>query len=237
MNEPLCRALLRARLNEEDVAARLQVDPKTVRRWLEGRVPYLRHRWALATLTGENETDLWPQLRSGPTRPEEIVAIYPSRDAIPDGVWLRLFRSARHDIGILARDGQFLAAVHGVLGILTERARARVRVRICLADPMAHSRRQDTSQAADAPLVRRGDHAEPYASLAGEGVVEFRQYQAEQYGMICCADDHVLASQYVYGIPAGQVPVLHLQRTGPADITTAYLDSFERAWTGAQLLG
>jgi transcriptional regulator with XRE-family HTH domain len=44
MNESLRRALLRARLSEEDVAVRLQVDPKTVRRWLEGRVPYPQHR-------------------------------------------------------------------------------------------------------------------------------------------------------------------------------------------------
>ena len=63
MNETLCRALLQARLTEEDVATRLQVDPKTVRRWLEGRVPYLRHRWALAALLGLDETDLWPHLR------------------------------------------------------------------------------------------------------------------------------------------------------------------------------
>ena len=38
MNEPLRRALLRARLREDDVASRLGVDPKTVRRWLNGRV-------------------------------------------------------------------------------------------------------------------------------------------------------------------------------------------------------
>jgi hypothetical protein len=41
-----------------------QVDPKTVRRWLEGRVPYLRHRWALAGLLDADEADLWPELRA-----------------------------------------------------------------------------------------------------------------------------------------------------------------------------
>ena len=40
MNESLRRALIHARLREADVAARLNVDPKTVRRWLDGRVPY-----------------------------------------------------------------------------------------------------------------------------------------------------------------------------------------------------
>src|SRR6266851_5184250 len=52
LNETLRCALLRARLSEDDVAARLEVDPKTVRRWLEGRVPYMRHRWALAGVLG-----------------------------------------------------------------------------------------------------------------------------------------------------------------------------------------
>ena len=52
MNEPLRQALLRARLRENDVAARLGVDPKTVRRWLSGRVPYPHNRAAIAGLVG-----------------------------------------------------------------------------------------------------------------------------------------------------------------------------------------
>lgn len=65
LNETFCRALLRARLTEEDIAAHLGVDPKTVRRWAEGRaLPYRRHRWALATMLDTAETDLWPELRS-----------------------------------------------------------------------------------------------------------------------------------------------------------------------------
>ena len=39
MNENLRQALLRARLREDDVAARLDVDPKTVRRWLKAACP------------------------------------------------------------------------------------------------------------------------------------------------------------------------------------------------------
>ena len=67
MNEPLRRALLRARLREDDVAARLGVDPKTVRRWLSGRVPYGNNRAALADLVGADEAELredYPRLTS-----------------------------------------------------------------------------------------------------------------------------------------------------------------------------
>ena len=118
MNETLRRALLRARLSEDDVAARLQVDPKTVRRWLEGRVPYLRHRWALTGLLDADEADLWPEVRAAITarsRPAEIKAIYPNRHALPRDTWLSLFGSAVREIGILACSGLFLAKEPGVL--------------------------------------------------------------------------------------------------------------------------
>src|ERR1017187_6537529 len=98
LNETLRRALLRMRLSEEDVAARLEVDPKTVRRWLEGRVPYLRHRWALAGMLGVDEADLWPQLRTAGSWPEEIQRIYAHRDEVPRHVWQRLFGSAKNEI-------------------------------------------------------------------------------------------------------------------------------------------
>lgn len=39
MNDLLRRALQEARLTEGDVVKRLDVDPKTVHRWLSGRIP------------------------------------------------------------------------------------------------------------------------------------------------------------------------------------------------------
>src|SRR5215469_16686000 len=130
--------MLRARLSEEEVAARLQVDPKTVRRWLEGRVPYLRHRWVLTGLLDADESDLWPEVRAAiiaRSRPADLKAVYPSRQAMPRQAWHSLFRSARHEIAILARSALFLANQPGVLDVLGQRARAGVRVRICLQNP------------------------------------------------------------------------------------------------------
>jgi transcriptional regulator with XRE-family HTH domain len=137
LNETLRRALLRARLTEENVAARLEVDPKTVRRWLEGRVPYLRHRWAIAGMLGLDEADLWPQVSATRSRPEEVLAIYPHRDDVPSDLWQMLFGSAKREIGILGESALFLADDPGVLAVLGDRARAGVKVRICLRDPAA----------------------------------------------------------------------------------------------------
>jgi transcriptional regulator with XRE-family HTH domain len=141
VNENLRQALLRARLREEDVAARLGVDPKTVRRWLEGRVPYPSNRAALADLVGADESDLWPE-SGGPlaphTRPEELATIYPHRWAIPRETWARFFASAEHEIGILAYSALFLAEDAGLLRILTDKARHGVKIRIMLGDPDSH---------------------------------------------------------------------------------------------------
>ena len=103
MNEPLRRALLRARLREVDVAARLGVDPKTVRRWLNGRVPYPHNRTTIAELVGADEADLWPDaggLLAARTRPDDLSTVYSHRWAVPRDVWVRLFGSAKCAIDI-----------------------------------------------------------------------------------------------------------------------------------------
>ena len=136
LNETFCRALLRARLTEEDIAARLGVDPKTVRRWIEGRaLPYRRHRWALATMLDTAETDLWPELRSAQPRPAEVVAVYPHLGTVPRDVWLRLFGSAKRNISLLDHLESPLARDGRIIAVLAERARAGATIRICLADP------------------------------------------------------------------------------------------------------
>src|SRR6266851_619272 len=61
--------------------------------------------------------------------------VYPNRDAVPGDAWLSLFSSAVQEIGILACSGLFLAKQPGVRGVLADRGRDGVRVRVCLRDP------------------------------------------------------------------------------------------------------
>lgn len=230
MNEILCRALLRARLSDEDVAARLEVDPKTVRRWLDGRVPYLRHRWAIALLVGMDESELWPQLRGVRSRPGEVVAIYPRRDSVTAETWIRLFGSAGREVGVLADSAFVLAEDSGLLDVLAERARAGVRARVCLADPFMSER-----------SARDLDGAVADSLVAGIrealGPAEFRLHRVGNYNTICFADDDLMVVQQVYGVPAGEAPVLRLRRAVGGEMVRAYLGSFERIWDGAYPLG
>ncbi len=219
MNESLCRALLEARLSEEDLAVRLQVDPKTVRRWLEGRMPYPRHRWALAAMLGLNETSLWPQLRSARSRPDEVQAVYPHLDAVPEDVWLRLFGSAERDIGILIETAGPFVAYPRVLEALARKAWSGIRVRLCLPDP-------DSVPSAGIRRVFAD-----FAPLRETGHVELRVYTAIIYN----ADNEVLVGQRAHGVATGRGPVLHLRGSeGEGDMVSIYLRSFAEVWGGAR---
>jgi transcriptional regulator with XRE-family HTH domain len=235
LNENLCRALIRARLTEEDVATRLQVDPKTIRRWLEGRVPYLRHRWAIAAMLGVDETDLWPQLRTTRTRPDEVIAIYPHRDTVPREVWLRLFGAAQREIGILDELDMPVAADQAVADALARRAESGVNLRICLHDTNASAGAQGTDcpDRGDTPTARMREGLAIYAPLREEGQVEIRLHLEVVYNSIYYADDQILVSQRAYGIPSKSAPVLLLQRAEDSDMAAAYFGAFESAWTAA----
>jgi transcriptional regulator with XRE-family HTH domain len=233
LNETLRRALLRARLTEEDVAARLEVDPKTVRRWLEGRVPYLRHRWAIASMLDLDEADLWPQVSATRSRPEEVRAIYPHRDDVPLDFWRILFGSAAREISILAESALFLAEDPGILAVLGERARAAVKMRICLCDPntpysalgSAEQRSHATSNVRTSKALTR------FEPLREVGEVEIHLHRAALNNAIYRADNECLIGQYVYGVAAGQSPVLHLRGYDDShDLINTYLESFERIW-------
>jgi transcriptional regulator with XRE-family HTH domain len=238
VNETLRRALLRARLSEDDVAARLQVDPKTVRRWLEGRVPYLRHRWVLTSLLDADEADLWPEVRAAiaaRSRPAEIKAVYPNRHALPREAWLSLFGSAEREIGLLACSGLFLAREPDILDVLAGRARDRVRVRICLRCPdrsvTAEPRVGDDVGDAGVAGIRKA--LATFGQLRETGSVEIRLHRAVLYNSIYRADDQLLVSQHAYGISDERAPVLYLRTADDGDLVATYLDAFERIWTSA----
>jgi hypothetical protein len=233
LNETLCHALLQAGLNEEDVAARLGVDTKTVRRWIEGRaLPYRRHRWALAALLSTAETDLWPQLRSAHPRPEELVAIYPHLGTVPRAVWLRLFGSAQRNISLLDHRERPLTADRDVARVLAEKVTADLTVRICLAEP--GDAEVSAGPGPSTPTADLHDAPGLYAPFRQSGNVEIRVHRKAPYNFIYRADDQLLVAQHAYAIPAEHAPALHLQRTADGSMFTAYLESFERTWADAQ---
>jgi transcriptional regulator with XRE-family HTH domain len=238
VNEPLRQALLRARLREDDVAARLGVDPKTVRRWLNGRVPYPHNRVAIAELVGADEGELWPEA-GGPlaarTRPEELGTVYPHRWAVPREVWVRLFGSAEREIDILAYSALFLAKDTGILRILADKGRSGVNVRIALGDPDGPyvAERGEEEGIGDAMAAKIRNALMFYQPLRAVESIEIRLHRTVLYNSIYRADDQLLVNQHAFGIPAAQSPVFCLSGRNSGEITILYLDSFEHVWASA----
>jgi transcriptional regulator with XRE-family HTH domain len=235
MNEPLRRALMRARMRENDIAARLGVDPKTVRRWLDGRVPYPHNRAALAELVEADEGDLWPDaggLLAARARPEELGTVYPHRWAVPREAWTRLFESAEHEIGILAYSALFLAEDTGILRIIADKGLAGVNVRIALGDPDGANaaQRGDEEGIGDAMAAKIRNALTLYRPLGVVENIEIRLHRTVLYNSIYRGDDQLLVNQHTYGIPAAQAPVFNLNNASYGDMGTLYLDSFERVW-------
>ena len=229
MSESLRRALVSAGLGEEAVAARLGVDPKTVRRWLEGRLPFRRHRWELAAMLGADDDDLWPELRSRRGRPGEIVAVYPRCEDLFADAWIGLLRSASTRIGVLADGRNVLERQFGVRGVLLQKADAGTEVRLCLGDAGDRSAGEGNVP----PDGCGGDAFGWLAALAGHGV-QVRWHHGEPYERMAVADEELLVVQRVWGVPAERRPVLRLQQRGGSGLFAQYAEAFERAWAAAR---
>ncbi|MGH3872878.1 MAG: XRE family transcriptional regulator [Pseudonocardiaceae bacterium] len=237
IGEPLRRALAGARLRDIDVAKTLGVDPKTVQRWLSGRLPQPRHRWGLSDLLSLHEYDLWPHLAGVPSIGPEVYATYPHRGSVPRDVWRQLYAGAQHQIGILVYSGLFLAEDVEMIRLLGAQAKAGVAVRLILGDPDSPnvSQRGDEEGIHDAMAAKIRNAIVLYRPLVTSGV-QIRLHPTVLYNSIYRADDEMLINQHVYGIAAAYAPVLHLRRQRDDDAFSTYVASFERVWSSARPL-
>jgi transcriptional regulator with XRE-family HTH domain len=238
-NDRLRTAMLERGVTPADLSAALEVDPKSVERWIKGRTPYRRHRYAVAAHLGVDETYLWPDAltpdQMANASESEIINIYPHRWTVPSDLWRNFFGDADREIGVLVYSGLFVPDDAGLLRIFRKKAEAGVSVRILLGDP-------DSEQVAD-----RGAAEGISESMAGKirnaivlyqplrevDGIEFRLHRTVLYNSIYQADDQLLVNTHIYSFPASQAPVLHLRRVAGGDMVTTYLESFERVWDGA----
>src|SRR3954465_8374662 len=138
-NERLRAAMTAATVDVDAVSTATAVDPKTVQRWLSGRLPHPRHRWKLIELLDEEEAYLWPDAVNGRTMEAskaELLTLYPHRADVPLELWRQLFEHAERAIDVLVYAGTFLHEQLPELNdLLRERADAGCRIRVALGDP------------------------------------------------------------------------------------------------------
>jgi hypothetical protein len=105
-------AMVKAHLDAQALSQQASVDPKTVQRWLGGRIPYARHRWAVSKLVNEDERYLWPEAsttaRALEASRSELLELYPHRSAVPTSLWWELFNRAQLQIDVLVYAAVFL---------------------------------------------------------------------------------------------------------------------------------
>jgi hypothetical protein len=235
-DDALRRALANARLRDVAVASELKVDSKTVRRWLHGRLPQTRHRWALADFLGVDQFDLWPQLPGMSHVSPEMYATYPHRSSMPRETWLSLFQSASREIDILVYGGLFIAEDVELSRLLAEKAADGVSVQLLLGDPESEhvAERGNDERIADAMAAKIRNALVLFQPLDALDGVEIRQHRTVLYNSLYIADDDMLVNQHVYGVPAAFAPVMHLRRqAGESEVFQTYADSFYRVWHGS----
>ncbi|MFB4314761.1 XRE family transcriptional regulator [Actinomadura sp. 21ATH] len=242
-NERLRAALLQQGLTVAALAESIDVDPKTVERWItKDRTPYRRHRYAVASRLGLDETYLWPEALTKEqvtsVSDSEIITVYPHRWSVPRDAWGRLFSEAEDEIGILVYSGLFLAEDNGAQRILADKARAGVRVRVLLGDPDSSpvAERGTDEGIGDSMAAKIRNVLVLYKPLNTVENVEIRLHGTVLYNSIYFADDQMFVNTHVYGIPASNAPSWHMRKMPGGELVTTYRESFERVWEGAKPL-
>ena len=237
-NERLRAAILESRLAVSRVAELVEVDPKTVHRWLGGRVPHPRHRFALATALSQEEEYLWPSVdRSALDRDAsaaELVAAYPFRADVDPAHWWSMIIKAKQQIDLLGYTLYFLPQQHPqLIPVLRQKCAAGCTVRLVLADPNSQfvrlreleeqdpitlTARIQTSLRAFRPLVE---------DCAG---AELRYQDAPLYSSVFRFDDEMFVTPHLYATPGHRAPLLHLRRLGPNGLFSRFAAHVESIW-------
>ncbi|QGK71197.1 XRE family transcriptional regulator [Allosaccharopolyspora coralli] len=240
-NERLRDALVGKGITPAELAAELEVDPKTVERWVtKGRQPYLRYRHAIAAKLGESVRYLWPNSVAEATvetvSESEIVKVYPHRSAVPTDLWDRLLAQATTYVDMLVYVGMFMTEKPNLLATLKEKAQNGTRIRLLLGDRDSDAVVQRSLDEAigRATISAKIDHAlaffTPLADVPG---IEVRTHGTVLYNSIYRFDDEMIVNPHVFGKIAAHAPALHLRRLSAGDLFTTYDDSFDSVWAGA----
>lgn len=240
-NERLRAAFNAAGLTIEDVSERLQVDRKTVERWIttDGRKPHRPTRRKLANLLSIDEVHLWPELtddlHTEANKKNELVRLYPSRSAVPFTLWNELIAGVQGQMDVLVYSGQFLVEQHNILPIIKNKSEEGIKFRFAIGHESAPAVIQRAmEEGTTGGLEGRVQMMRRYLSEVAElPTVEVRTHGTILYNSIYRFDDHLLVNGHAFGALAGQNPVMHFHRLPGGLMWQHYMNAFERVWQQA----
>lgn len=224
-NERLRSAITDAGLEPDRLADLLEVDVKTVYRWISGRTPYTRHRMRLARALERSEAELWPEtVAKAPSQDagQEIAAAFARANDLGAPDWRELLKSAGERVDLLGFSLIDVLSTAGTIEALQAKAAAGCPVTVLIASPdslwvqsVARQLGQDEEDyvgrselSRDIELAR--GHLEP---LIGKSGVEVRVHYAERLHRILRFDDQMLVTLHLWGAASEQAPLLYLKRS------------------------
>ncbi len=238
-NDRLRSALATASMTSTELGERIQVDAKTVDRWIaNGRTPHRSNRQRVASVLAQDEGYLWPDAvsdsQASAASRAEVMTVYPNRGSIPTSLWHSLFENAVESIDVLAFAASFLHdTMPDVDDLLIEKARAGVRVRLAFGDPESEAVRiRGIEEGIGESLADRCRLTWKYLGpVLEEPVIEVRAHATTLYCSMFRFDDDILANHHLLGAPANHSPVLHIRRLVGGRLFEHHLKSLERVWT------
>jgi transcriptional regulator with XRE-family HTH domain len=211
-NETLRDALDQAGITQEQLADEIQVDVRTVRRWLAGGVPHARQRARVARVLDREQAELWPELAfqppTQPRRASEPVDSYLSLSQPGAPGPVQLIADAHQQIDLFSHNlHSTLRAVH-VTELLAARAGDGCRVRLLLQNP----------NGLPAALVDQPD-------------IEIRVLQSELLHTLYRCDQQLLLVLYAGRDDAAEhAPLFHITRNSAPQLFDHLAQHYDLLW-------
>ena len=260
--------LLKAAMNDAGVdvdmlADRVQVDVRTVRRWVRGGIPYARHQTRIARALNTTARDLWPEAHPnpedsssdddgggsdgagvesrGPLGSADVVAISYGRDDpnLPDAHDLLADAQTRIDL----LDVTLTAVITGAdaVQLLAEKTEAGCAVRILISDPdSAHLTTAALEVSPELPVTHQPELSWAVQRTIGYlqplldlQHVDVRMFVAERVNLIVRVEDEMLVTLALRGVSSDYEPVLHLRRRSENGVFDRFAHHYESIWTHA----
>ncbi|MFD7508938.1 helix-turn-helix domain-containing protein [Streptomyces sp. NPDC059853] len=222
------------------LAQKVDVDPKSVERWVNlGRTPRRVTAMRAAETLGEDVHALWPTLRqprAARAISPELVALYDQRADMPVSAFVDMLTRARERIDVLVYAAVFLHEAYPRLNeLLRERAADGCAIRIAVGDAESENVRARGQE------ERFGHGIESrcqlalmhYRPLIGVPGIDIRTHGTTLYNSLYRADDQVLVNAHAWGVNAYGAPVWHLRRSGEGGMFDTYAESFNAVWSTA----
>ncbi len=219
------------------LARAVEVDVKTVDRWIRGRTPRTRTRLTVASVLGDTEANLWPSSRPdqapGTTSTAEVVGAWAHRADVPTDLWLSLLGATRERIDLLGYAYPFLFEIAPqVVATIRKAAANGARVRIAVADPECpHVAERDALEQLGGTLAGRIRLALMWLSdLDGLVNVTVGVHQVHLYNSVFHFDDQMIVTPHLFRAHGYQHPTLHLRRLSAHGIFESFAEQFQQIW-------